>query len=83
MQEESVNLVLNVYKANAAEDKTPYISKVLEGLEVVEMLQQLSFDLRLINKNSLSESIDITGSIGAQAGGWRNSQPTYRAPKRV
>lgn len=71
IQEEAVSLILYVYKANAARDKLDHIDSILEKLLVVEMLMQMSFDLHLINQQGYTDTIEITGNIGAQAGGWR------------
>ena len=71
IQDEAVSLVLNVYKANAAENKSPYITIILEHTMVVEMLVQMSFDLRLIPPKDYAKAIEITGSLAKQAKGWK------------
>ena len=58
-------------KANAAENKSPYIATILENTMVVEMLVQLSFDLRLIPPKDYAKAIEITGSLAKQAKGWK------------
>ena len=72
MSKEAVDLVLYIYRANAAQDKLEHIEKVLEKMQVTEMLVQMAFDLRLISPTVYSRCIDITESIGKQAGGWKN-----------
>lgn len=71
LQDESVELVLAVYKANAARDKRPHIQKILEQIMTLEMLVQLSFDLRLMPPTDYAKAIEITGDLGKQAGGWK------------
>ena len=67
---ECVNLVLLVYRANAARDKRAHLSALLESLHVVEMLLQLSSDLHLISRAQYARTIPLTDEIGRQAGGW-------------
>ena len=67
---EAVDLVLYVYRANAAENKTELIKQVLEKIQVLEMLVQMSFDLKLISMKIYIACIEITDSISNQAGGW-------------
>lgn len=76
---ECVNLVALVYRANAARDKQPHIAALLESLEVVEMLLQLSSDLRLISRAQFARTVPLTDSIGRQAGGWAKHARTHGA----
>ncbi|MBZ5757936.1 four helix bundle protein [Pseudomonas sp. S5(2021)] len=71
LHNEAVLLVLMIYRANAAEDKLPHIGKLLETLQVVEMLLQLSADLKLISLKQYARSAELTADIGRQAGGWQ------------
>jgi len=72
MQEEAISLVLSVYQANAATDKIPHLEGVLERLSTLEMLTQLAMDFGQLPPNAFAEAVDILGSIGRQAGGWKN-----------
>lgn len=71
LQGESVALVLQVYRANAAEEKGSHIAHLLETLQVVEMLLQLCSDMRLISIKQYASTIVLTDDIGRQAGGWK------------
>ena len=71
MQEEAMNVVMRVYRANVAEDKVAHITLILESAAMLEMQLQLAFDLRLISPSAYARAIEITGGIQKQAGGWR------------
>lgn len=71
MSKEALDLVLCVYRANAATDKVEHIELMLEKMQVLEMLIQMSFDLRLLSPTVYAACIDMTESIGKQAGGWK------------
>lgn len=79
---EAVALVLQVYRANVAEDKSPHITELLETLQVVEMLLQLSCDLRLISVKQYAQTVTLTDDIGRQAGGWRKFESGKSRPRR-
>lgn len=66
---ECVNLVVLVYRANAARDKAPHLDALLESLQVVEMLLQLASDLHLISRGQYARTMPLTDGIGKQAGG--------------
>ena len=91
MNSEAIALVLEVYRANAAEDKVYHISQIVEKMQVLEMLVQMSFDLRILSPDNYAQCIELFEGLGKQAGGWKKSsvarnianhnQPVYRRPE--
>ena len=71
IQSEVIGLVIQVYRANAAVDKRAHIAQLLENLEVVELMIQLLFDMRLISSEVFAKFCEILPNIGKQAGGWK------------
>lgn len=82
MHQHGVRLIMQIYRANAAQDKTEHIAELLEALEVLELQLQLAHDLRLISTRELAAASDLTECIGRQAGGWKKSTAIrQRAPQ--
>jgi len=79
VKDECAAMVVDVYRASAAKDKVPHITRFLERLEVVQLLLQLMSDLRLISLAQFAKTLPLTGAIGKQAGGWRKSAGNQRA----
>ena len=73
IREECVELVVLVYRANVARDKTPHLSVLLERVQVAELLLRLSKDMQLVSVKQYAEAIALTDQIGKQANGWRKS----------
>ncbi len=71
LREECVELTVLVFRANSARDKTPHLDKLLERVQVTELLFRLSRDKRLISTGQYAKAIAITDKIGRQANGWR------------
>lgn len=71
LRDECIVIVLLVFRANAARDKVPHLDALLECLEVAGLLLRLSKDMRLISTAQFSRAIELTGSVGKQANGWR------------
>jgi hypothetical protein len=71
INKECVNLTVLVYRANCAQDKTPYLDKLLERVQVAELLLRLSRDLRFVSVGQYARAIALTDKIGRQANGWR------------
>ena len=68
---ECVALVKLIYQANAAADKVPYLTELLERLQVAELLFRVSKDLKLVSVAQYARLIELTAAVGKQANGWR------------
>ena len=70
---ECVEIVVLIFRANCARDKTSHISDLIERLQVCELLLRLSRDKRLISTAQYAKAIELTNMVGKQAGGWRKA----------
>ena len=70
MQMISVDLILDIYRANNTIDKIPHLSHLLENVEMLNIYLRLCFDLQIINIEKYSSFIEKTGSISKQTKGW-------------
>lgn len=73
LRDECVEIVVLIFRANVAQEKTAHLVKLVERLQVAELLLRLSRDKRLISTKQYAVSIKLTESIGKQANGWRKS----------
>lgn len=71
--QECVEIVVLVFRANCAKEKTHHLDELIERLQVAELLLRLSRDKRLISVGQYAKAIELTNSVGKQAGGWRKS----------
>lgn len=71
VREECVEILVLIFRANVARNKTPHIEDLLEHLQVVELLLRLSKDKRFISTKQYARAIEITDGIGRQATGWK------------
>ena len=71
--DEGVEIVVLIFRANVARDKAPHLGTLIERLQVAELLLRLSKDKRLISISQYAKAIELTNSVGKQAGGWRRS----------
>ncbi len=78
VHDECVDLLLEIGYANACrgEQRCAHIRNVLRGLEVVGLMMRVSFDKRFISRKVWSQSIELTNTIGGQAGGWLKKSQT-------
>jgi hypothetical protein len=68
---ECVEIVVLIFRANCARDKTTHLGELIERLQVAELLLRLARDKRLIATGGYAKTIELTQSIGKQANGWR------------
>lgn len=73
LRDECIEILTLIFRANVSNDKAPHISVLIEHLQVAELLLRLSRDKRLISTKQYAKAIELTSSIGKQAGGWRRS----------
>jgi hypothetical protein len=70
---ESSAIMILVFRANVAQEKEPYLLKLVERLQVIELMLRLAMDKRLISRPGYAKAIELSTSIGKQANGWRRS----------
>ena len=71
VREECVEMLVLIFRANIARNKTPHIEDLLERLQVVELLLRLCRDKRFISTGQYARAVEITDQIGRQATGWK------------
>lgn len=83
IKDEVIELVILIYRANSAENKTEHIEAMLERLQVVELLLRLCHDMRLIPMKDYAAIVEMTESLGKQAQGWKKASVAGKfQPKR-
>lgn len=70
---ECLAILMLVIRANVARDKAPHLLELVERLECANILLRLSRDKQLISTGKYAKAIELSGSIGKQANGWRRS----------
>lgn len=86
VREECVEILVLIFRANAAQNKIPHIELLLEHLQVIELLLRLSRDKRFISNKQYASVIDLTDAIGKQASGWKKQQataPVIKPPRQL
>jgi hypothetical protein len=73
LRDECLEIIVLIFRANVARDKAGHIGTLIERLQVAELLIRLSRDKRLISTGQYARAVEMTTSIGKQAGGWRRS----------
>ena len=71
IREECVELMVLIFRANTARDKSTHLTSLLERVQVAELLIRLSKDKRFISVAQYAKAIKLTSEIGKQANGWR------------
>lgn len=70
-RDECVEIMTLIFRANVAREKVPHIEELLERIDVLNLMFRVFVDRRLISKSQYASAIQLTGSIGKQAGGWK------------
>jgi len=71
IRNEVIDLVVFIFKANATKkERIEHAGRILERIEVIDLLVRLTKDLRIINIKQFSEIVFLSDSLGRQAQGW-------------
>lgn len=71
LRDECVAMLVLIGRANAAAQKAPHITELLERLQVTQLMLRLAHDMRFISRGQYARAVQVTDSVGRQAGGWR------------
>lgn len=80
IQNQTIEILINIYRANSTSDKKQYIQQILEGVQFLEVYLRLSHDLKIITIEKYAIFIEETNCISKQAQGWIQTcqQPALR-----
>ncbi|MCE8012905.1 four helix bundle protein [Billgrantia desiderata] len=70
---EVLKLITSIYRARATRDRrsrAKHLNAILETIEVVEPMLQLSHDMQCLPREVYAETVELTSSIARQVGGW-------------
>ena len=73
LRDECVEIVVLIFRANVAREKALHLDSLIERLQVTELLLRLSRDKHLISTGQYAKAIELTNSVGKQAGGWKRA----------
>ena len=65
-----IELILDIYRANSASDKSEYINSILIRTKRIELFLRMFCDLKIITLEKYSHFIEKTSSVSRQAQGW-------------
>lgn len=74
LQNETVDLITCIYRANGSFNKSAILEKALTHTEVLKLLLRLSKDLKLINIPHFADLSEKLENISKQLSGWHKQQ---------
>ncbi len=74
IKEETMELVMNIYRANKEKEKLRKIEESQENIEKIRLLFRLLHDLKQINLKHFTEVNKKIEDISRQLTGWRKAQ---------
>ena len=73
LRDEVLDLILFIYRANGAEDRTAHITEIIERVQLIEVMLRMSHDLRVLSRGHYAGLVEMTDSLARQAQGWLKS----------
>ncbi len=73
MKDETMELIVLIYRANSARDKAGHIAEIVERVQVLQLMMRLAHDLRILQRKHYADLAEKTDSLARQAQGWLRS----------
>ena len=70
IQEQAVEIIIDIYRANSSVDKIPTLTKLLERVEMLNIYTRMCHDLQIISIEKYSQVVEKLASISKQTKGW-------------
>jgi aspartyl-tRNA synthetase len=71
LQNEAVEVIVNIYKANSTADKIPFITKSREHTEIIRLFIRILHDTRQISLNRMVMLNKMIEDLSRQLVGWQ------------
>ncbi len=78
MQNEGIELVLSIYRANTAKNRVEQINIMKEHIQLLYLLLRMCHDLKLISMDKYAEIVEMVDNISQQAHGWLKASEKMR-----
>lgn len=70
LRDEIIDLVILIYRANSAKDKTEFLSMIVGRVQLIQLLIRLCHDIRIMQRKHYVDLAEKTDSLARQAQGW-------------
>ena len=70
IQNEMIELVISIYKANSNQNKREFLSRMQEQIQLIYLLLRISHDMKLMPTEKYAGIVEMIDEVASQAKGW-------------
>lgn len=70
IQNEMIELVISIYKANSNHNKREFLSRMQEQIQFIYLLLRISHDMKLMPTEKYAGIVEMIDEVASQAKGW-------------
>ena len=70
IQNEMIELVISIYKANSNYNKREFLSRMQEQIQLIYLLLRISHDMKLMPTEKYAGIVEMIDEVASQAKGW-------------
>ncbi|MEI3271411.1 MAG: four helix bundle protein [Candidatus Gastranaerophilaceae bacterium] len=70
IQNEMIELVISIYKANSNHNKREFLSRMQEQIQLIYLLLRISHDMKLMPTEKYAGIVEMIDEVASQAKGW-------------
>lgn len=80
IQNSSIEMVICIYRANAAKYKAPHIKTMLNYIQMLYLFLRIAHDMKILPTEKYASIVQMIDGISRQAQGWLNATEKSREP---
>lgn len=70
IQNEMIELVISIYKANSNHNKREFLSRMQEQIQLIYLFLRISHDMKLMPTEKYAGIVEMIDEVASQAKGW-------------
>lgn len=70
IQNEMIELVISIYKANSNHNKREFLSRMQEQIQLIYLLLRISHDMKLMPTEKYAGIVEMIDEVASQTKGW-------------
>ena len=78
IQNEIIELVIYIYKANSTKNKVEFLTKMQEQIQLIYLLLRISHDMKLMPTEKYAGIVEMIDEVASQTKGWLRANEKSR-----
>lgn len=83
IQNQMIELVIYIYKANSTRSKAEFLTKMQEQIQLVYLLLRIAHDMKIMPTEKYAGIVEMLDEVAKQTKGWLRANENSREPAKA